>query len=254
MSSDLLLAGLGERARALRVDRGWTLRELARESGLSSRFLVHVEAGRGNISVRKLAHLARALGTTPAALLSDAAGPSSPPVVALVGLRGAGKTTLGRRLARRIKVPFVELDRRVEEAAGLSLNEIFSLHGEDYFRRVEQGVLEHILDQGRPVVLATSGGLVGSPESYALLRRRALTVWLKARPEEHWNRVVQQGDRRPMRDNPEAMAELRRLLVVREPLYARAAHVLDTSRLNLDDAERRLAALVMGTDEAASVR
>jgi XRE family aerobic/anaerobic benzoate catabolism transcriptional regulator len=237
-----ILDGLGRRVRALRTDAGLTLRELATRSGLSSRFLVQVESGEGNISVRKLAALARALGTTPAALLTGAAPEGARdtalPVIALLGLRGAGKTTVGRRLARRLRVPFVELDRRVEQAAGLTLSEIFALHGEDYYRRREREELERVLATGRPVVLATGGGIVNSPETYALLRRRAVTVWLRAHPEDHWNRVVQQGDRRPMADNPEAMGELRRLLAAREPLYATADHTVDTSRLNADGVAR----------------
>jgi XRE family aerobic/anaerobic benzoate catabolism transcriptional regulator len=151
-------------------------------------------------------------------------------VVALLGLRGAGKSTVGRRLARRLRVPFVELDRKVEEAAGLALAEIFALHGEDYYRRLEKETLTRLLDGGRPLVLACGGGLVTARDTYALLRRRALTVWLRAQPEDHWNRVVQQGDRRPM-SHPQAMGELRRLLRARDPLYAEAAHTVDTSKL-----------------------
>ena len=244
MAGDRLLAGLGRRVRELRGAQGLTLQELAERSDLSARFLVQVESGEGNISVRKLVRLAHALGTTPAELLSGPGGERDLPVVALLGLRGAGKTTIGRRLARRLRVPFVELDRRVEEAAGLALDEIFALHGEEYYRRLEKEALEDVLDEDRPLVLATGGGLVTSPETYARLRRRALTVWLRAHPEEHWNRVVQQGDRRPMADHPEAKAELRRLLAAREPLYAEAAHTVDTSRGSVDDVARRIEALV----------
>lgn len=236
MNADRLLATLGERIRALRAARGFTLRELAERAELSARFLVQLESGTANVSVRKLAALARALGTTPSELLAGPGGEADLPVIALLGLRGAGKSTIGRRLARRLRVPFVELDRRVEEAAGLSLDEIFALHGQDYYRRLERDALELLLADDRPVVVATGGGIVASGETYAFLRRRALTVWLRAEAEDHWNRVVQQGDRRPMADNPEAMAELRRLLAERQPLYAEAAHVVDTSRLSVDEA------------------
>ena len=230
MARDELLGGLAERARRLRRERGITLAALARRSGLSARFLSQVEAGRGNPSVRSLVALASGLDTTPAFLLGGAARAAGPPrVIALLGLRGAGKSTIGRRLARRLRLPFVELDRRVEEAAGLTLAEIFSLHDEEYYRRLEHDVLEALLAEGRAMVLATGGGLVASPETFRLLRDRTLTVWLRARPEDHWNRVVQQGDRRPMADHPEAMRELTRLLVAREPLYSQAAHTIDTS-------------------------
>lgn len=247
--ADRLLAALAERVRALRGERRLTLQQLARRARLSPRFLVQVEQGAANISVRKLAGLAAALDTTPAALLaappparSRARAPL--PVIALLGLRGAGKSTIGRRLARRLRVPFVELDRRVEEAAGMSLGELFALHGEAYYRRLEREALQRVLADRRPLVLATGGGLPASPETYALLRENALAVWLRAAPEDHWNRVVQQGDRRPMADHPEAMAELRRLLSSREPLYARAAATIDTSRLGVDGAADAIMKLV----------
>jgi XRE family aerobic/anaerobic benzoate catabolism transcriptional regulator len=236
VNADLLLSTLGRRIRDLRAARGFTLKELAERAELSARFLVQLESGTANVSVRKLAALARALGTTPSELLSGPGGEADVPVIALLGLRGAGKSTIGRRLARRLRVPFIELDRRVEEAAGLSLHEIFALHGPDYYRRLERDALERLLADGRPAVVATGGGIVTSAETYAILRRRARTVWLRAEAADHWNRVVQQGDRRPMADNPEAMAELRRLLAERQSLYAEAAHVIDTSRLGVDDA------------------
>ncbi len=244
MDADLLLSGLGQRVRDARAERGWTLKELALRAHLSVRFLVQVEAGRGNISVRKLAALAHALGLTPADLLRGPGAEPGLPVIALLGLRGAGKTTVGRRLARHLRVPFLELDRRIEEAAGLTLDEIFAMHGEEYYRRLEHEVLERVLAEDRPLVLATGGGIVTRRDAFARLRRGAFTVWLRARPEDHWNRVVQQGDRRPMADHPEAMAELRRLLAVRAPLYAEAAHTIDTSGLDADGVARAIVALV----------
>jgi XRE family aerobic/anaerobic benzoate catabolism transcriptional regulator len=239
MGSDIL-AELGRRARARRLERGWTLRDVAERSGVSARFLVQLEGGRGNISVRRLADVARALETTPAALLAES-GARAARVVALLGLRGAGKTTIGRRLAKRLHVAFVELDRRIEQAADLSLSELFSLHGEAYYRRLEREVLDAVLAENRPMVLATGGGIVTAFETYAALGRASTTVWLRARPEDHWNRVVRQGDRRPMADHPQAMADLRALLASREPLYASAAHTVETSGRAVDEIVEEIA-------------
>ncbi len=140
-----------------------------------------VEAGRGNISVRRLADLAAALQTTAADLVTPEAGAGAPRPIALLGLRGAGKTTIGRRLARRLKRRFVELDRQVELRAGLTLSEIFSLHGEEYYRRLEREALVDLLALHQAIIVAVGGGLVTSPDTFALLRRDATTVWLKAR-------------------------------------------------------------------------
>jgi len=243
MDSDVVRI-VGGRVRTARAGRAWTLRELAERSGVSTRFLVQLEAGRANISVRRLAEIARAFGIPPAALLLDL--DEKPLIVALLGLRGAGKTTIGKRLARKLHVPFVELDRRIEQAAQLSLNELFSLYGDEYYRRLEREALTSILAERRPMVLATGGGIVTSPQTYALLEESATMIWLRASPEDHWNRVVSQGDRRPMANHPQAMADLRRLLAEREPLYATAHHTVDTTGRPVDAVVDDLTRLLPG--------
>ena len=233
MDSATLLSRIGERTKRLRLDQQLTLRELAEKSGVSLRFLLQIEGGRANVSVKRLADVAGALGTSASALLADE--DAARPLIVLLGLRGAGKTTVGKKLARRLKLPFVELDSRVENAAGLALREIFTLHGEDYYRRLEREALESLARAQRPAVVAAGGGIVTSPEAMQLLDRHAVTVWLRAEPEEHWNRVVHQGDRRPMEDQPQAMDALRALHARREPLYARADFAVDTSARQPDD-------------------
>jgi XRE family aerobic/anaerobic benzoate catabolism transcriptional regulator len=269
--------------RTLRDELGLPRRELAERSGVSLRFLAQLEDGTGNISVARLADVADALGTTPAALLASqsptANGPEAPaarvrasiesllagradgdlrevrawlesrfapargPVIALLGLRGAGKSTVGRQLATRLGLPFFELDALIEEAAGLSLGSIFELHGEAYYRRLERERLAAFLAETDAAVLATGGSLVTDRETYRLLRRRAMTVWLRARPEEHMKRVVAQGDERPMARSPHAMAELKALLAARERLYAEADHTIETSGRIVDDVVDRIATL-----------
>lgn len=222
-----LLSLLGRRVRRLRREREWTRADLSERSGISVRFLARIETGEGNVSIRRLEDLAVAFGTTPSELVREE--PTAPGVVALVGLRGAGKSTIGSLLAARLRVPFVEIDERITETSGLSLDELFELHGEQYYRRLEHVALRQILDAGEPIVLAAAGGVVNEPASWRLLLDRARVVWLRAQPEDHWNRVVSQGDRRPMKDNPGAMEELRALLSAREPAYAGASITVETS-------------------------
>jgi XRE family transcriptional regulator, aerobic/anaerobic benzoate catabolism transcriptional regulator len=228
MDASEVLQVVARHVRELRRDRRWTIRELAERSGVSVRFLGQLETGDANISVKRLADVANAFKIAPAELLREDVD-DAPRTIALLGLRGAGKTTIGKQLARELHVRFVELDRRIEKAADMSLGEIFSLYGDEYYRRLERETLAAVLGETRATVLATGGGIVTSPEAFALLKKSAVTVWLRATPEDHWNRVVRQGDRRPMADHPEAMADLRALLESREPLYASADHTIDTS-------------------------
>ena len=222
------LESVGSAVRALREKRGWSRRELAASSGVSERFLAQLETGDGNISLRRFADVAHSLGTTPAALLATTAEPAHKPI-ALLGVRGAGKSTIGAALAKRLDYRFVEVDQEIEAVAGLSLGDVFTLHGEAYYRRVEREVLARLLAEPTPMVLATGGSIVNDPTTFALLRSRALTVFLHAKPEDHWNRVVAQGDQRPMAENPHAFEELRGLLAARAKLYARADRTVETS-------------------------
>jgi XRE family aerobic/anaerobic benzoate catabolism transcriptional regulator len=227
------LESVGTAVRSQRERKGWSRRELAGASGVSERFLAQLETGDGNISLRRFAEVAHALGTTPAALLAPSEAPAQAKPIALLGVRGAGKSAVGAALARKLGMRFVEVDQEIEEAAGLSLGDVFTLHGEAYYRRVEREVLTRLLADASPMVLATGGSIVNDPTNYALLLRRAHTVWLKAKPEDHWNRVVAQGDQRPMAENPHAFEELRALLAARHKLYARAERTIDTSGLTL---------------------
>jgi len=237
---------VGARVRARREERGLSRRELSLRSQVSERFLAQLETGSGNISLARFAQVANALGLSPAELLAGAeTAAAGPAPVALLGVRGAGKSTVGAALASRIGVPFVELDQKIEQSAGLSLGELFELHGEAHYRVLEQQALRRVLD-GSPLVLATGGSIVSDQDSFAFLRQRARTVWLRARAEDHWDRVIRQGDRRPMAENPRAFAQLRDLLAAREPLYAAAHHVIDTSGHSLAEVVNRVVEAIGG--------
>ena len=222
-----LLHALAVRVRAAREARGLTRADLARRSGVSMRFLARVESGDGNLSILRLAEIASALGLAADELLRP--HPGQGPVLALVGMRGAGKSTVGPLLAHGLGVPFVEMDTLMREASGLPVDQVFELHGEAYYRRLEREILGRILASGRATVLAAAGGVVNEPATWETLLSRATVVWLKARPEDHWNRVVAQGDRRPMADNPDALAQLRAMLAARERLYVQAHHAIETA-------------------------
>ena len=251
-----LLRSLGAAVRALRTQRRLTMKQLALRAGVSERFLAQLETGEGNISVARLEDVAEALASTAAKLLVTASARprqepagGAAPVVARLGLRGAGKSSIGVRVAKRLHVPFVELDALVAREAGMSLATIFEMHGEAYFHRLERATLKKLLDETneRGLVLATGGSIVGDRETFDLLKKRTLTLWLKARARDHWDRVVAQGDVRPMRDRTDAMSELKSLLRARKDLYAQAAHAVDTSSMPLDEAvERVVKAVVSG--------
>lgn len=230
-----VLHSLGRTVRARRLERGLTLPALSELCEVSPRFLASLEAGDGNISVARLCDVAQALGTTAAALLDGVDGADRPAQrVALLGLRGAGKSTIGPKLAQRLAMDFLELDQLVERAAGLTLAEVFELHGEGFYRRLEREVLRSLVTENKSAVIATGGSIVGDADSFDLLRRSSTTVWLKARPEDHMQRVVAQGDERPMQNRKDAMAELKLLLRSRTPLYAQADHIVDTNVLGVD--------------------
>ena len=279
------LERLGQTMRTRRALRGMSRKVLSRVSGVSERYIAQLESGQGNISVILLQRLAHAVGANIADLFApgDAhadfgvvrdlirrAGPDQLAEVksllagrsagthervnaaipadriALIGLRGAGKTTLGRALAEKLGWPFVELNKEIEAANGLSIAEILALYGQDGFRRLEQNALRDLIARPGPMVLATGGGIVSEPLTFDLILSSFYSVWLRAKPEEHMSRVRKQGDLRPMADDRSAMAELRTILLSREPLYARARAVVETSGLSVAAASDRLAAAIQG--------
>lgn len=268
------LAAFGRRVRERREEAGLTRRRLAELSGLSERYLAQLESGDGNISILLIRRVAEALQCSLEQLLGEPlADPETLSAlevlrglepgqrhqavsalrqrfgqmsrerarrIALVGLRGAGKSTLGMRLAARLKVPFFELDQQIESELGASLESVFGMYGQDTYREAERRVLERLTRTNRRCVIATGGSLVLEAPTYELLRERCLTIWLKASPEEHMDRVVAQGDLRPIRGRDHAMAELRTILKQRERLYSLADAAVDTSGTNEAESLQRL--------------
>ena len=257
------LRALGDHVRNWRARRGMTRKQLAGHSGVSERYLAQVEAGHGNVSIALLRQIAFAMGVPLVDLVRE--GPERPVEltllehrlarlapdeisaayrliagsagarrersgrIALIGLRGAGKSTLGRQLAKRLKIPFIRLDEIIEQEAGIALGEIFSLYDQAGYRRLERKSLERVIESHAKAVIETGGSLVSEPATYDLLLDSCFTAWIKASPEEHMERVAAQGDHRPMAGNAEAMEDLRRILANRQSLYARADIVIDTS-------------------------
>ena len=265
---------LGQRVRTMRALRGMSRKVLAKVSGISERYIAQLESGKGNVSIVLLRRVSNAMGAhledlIPAAdpapdwqVFRDLLRKATPSQIAqakdalaghsanthrasfagiaLIGLRGAGKSTLGKVLAKKIGWNFVELNKEIEAQNGLSIAEIIALYGQEGFRRMEQSALNQLLARKELMVLATGGGIVSEPLTFDLILSSFYTIWLKAEPEEHMGRVRKQGDLRPMADDRSAMAELRNILVSREPLYARASATVDTAGLSVDAAAARL--------------
>ena len=231
MTETLYLSRLGDRVRAWRSEHGMTRKSLSQASGVSERYLAQLEAGEGNISVLLLRKVARAMGVPVESLVREEPQedkrPSKP--VALLGLRGAGKSTLGKKLSESLKLPFIELDREVEKEAGAELGEVFAMYGQDGYRRFERRALERVLAQGERAVIATGGSVVNDPGTYKLLLERCTCVWLKTSPAEHMARVIAQGDMRPFKGRSAALEEIRKLLAERNELYSKSDFTLSTS-------------------------
>jgi XRE family aerobic/anaerobic benzoate catabolism transcriptional regulator len=268
------LEQLGQRVRTMRGVAGMSRKVLAKVSGISERYIAQLESGKGNVSIVLLRRVSNAIGVhledmipgsepTPdwpmiRALIRNATpdqiahakeilsgnGAAQRQMsfagIALIGLRGAGKSTLGKLLAKKIGWSFVELNKEIEAQNGLSVAEIIALYGQEGFRRMEQAALGQLLARRELMVLATGGGIVSEPLTFDLILSSFYTIWLKAEPEEHMARVRRQGDLRPMADDRSAMTELRTILLSRQPLYARASAVVDTAGLSVDAAAARL--------------
>ena len=239
------LQQLGQRVRDARAAASTTRKQLAERSGISERYLAQLESGAGNISILLIRRVAKALQIDLVRLVSESSHAASRSTrVALIGLRGAGKSTLGARLAARLAVPFIELDQEVERAFGANLESVFMMYGQEAYRDAEFKALQRVTDDHARCVIATGGSVVLEAHSYDLLRERCFTIWLKATPDDHMNRVIAQGDLRPIRGRDHAMSELRTILAQRERLYALADTSLDTSACGENESLDRLLALL----------
>jgi len=263
--TDAYLRRLGERVRMLRNQRGMTRKALARQAKVSERYLAQLEAGLGNGSIILLRRISRAIGLPVTQLVHEGAEPTLdmvllsqflerlPPSalaearnmllknfsepsddarrrrIALIGLRGGGKSTVGKLLAEQLGVSFIELDREIEKRSGTTLSAIFDMFGQETFRRAEREALDEVLRKHSSFVVATSGSIVTEPGTLELLLASCFTVWVRAEPAEHMNRVMAQGDMRPMANSTRAMDDLVSILRSREPLYAKAEVALSTS-------------------------
>ena len=245
-TDSLLLRDLAQRIRALRKTRSLTRKTLSRLADVSERHLAQLESGEGNISILLLNRIATALNTSLAELFSSQSQPSSAETsprlkrIALIGLRGAGKSTLGEKLAATRNIPFIELDREIEKETGMALADIFSLYGQSGYRAIERRTLERVTNEYDRAVFSIGGGVVNEPETYDFLRANCYTIWIKAKPQEHMDRVAAQGDFRAMAGNDRAMEDLRRILSSREPLYRQADMTLDTSGATVNESFDRL--------------
>lgn len=228
-----LLHQIGARLRSKRQEWSFTQADLAQRAGVSPRFLVQLEKGEGNISVVRLAEVCAALDL-PLSDLFRGIGPGRPSKISLVGLRGAGKSTIGSHLAQALNCTFIELDERVEEQAGMVLREIFELRGESHYRTLERSALETVLREEGAAVVAAGGSIVTEPGTWKRLQEATQTVWLRASPESHLERVRAQGDLRPMQGRPNALIELKAILEERSVLYAQADLHFDTDALGIN--------------------
>ena len=240
-----LTRGVGLLVRQGRAQHGLTRRALAAAAGISERYLAQLEAGSANVSLKLLARIGQALGVSIHALI-PAEAPAPIPArkgIALVGLRGAGKTTLGTALAGATGLAFVRLTQVIVERAGMEIGELMELAGTDAFRRLEAEALADLIAAPDRIVLETGGGIVADGEAYEMVRRHFHTVWIKASPQDHMARVIAQNDLRPMAGRAAAIDDLRRLMAERQAAYGAADAVLDTHGASVDEAAARLVQL-----------